>query len=156
MNKRKTRAQTTAKTLTANKARTTINTQSTKKAQTATATHPQSRAVKPATPVAAPSSGPSPAPRGKRTRRIAVPVPATAAPITAVRRPSKLATNEALVRRLSGAAITELISVTGWQSHSVRAALTGLRKQGLALTREPGPTGHSVYRVTPEQGQGGA
>ena len=156
MNKRKTRAQTTAKTLTTNKARTTTKTQAAKKAQAATPTHPQPRAGKPATQVAAASSGQSPAPRGERTRRTTVTGPATATPITAVRRPSKLATIEALVRRLSGAAITELMSVTGWQSHSVRAALTGLRKQGLALTREPGPTGHSVYRVAPVQGQAGA
>ncbi len=49
---------------------------------------------------------------------------------------SKKATIESLVRREQGAAITELMTVTGWQEHSVRAALTGLRKAGHAITRE--------------------
>ena len=147
MNKRKTRAETTAKTLTTIKARTKTKTQAMKKAQAATPTHHQPRAGKPATQVAAPSAAQSPQPRSKRTVR-AVAATAMETPITAARRPSKRAMIEALIRRPSGAAITELMATTGWQSHSVRAALTGLRKQGLSLTREPGVAGGSVYRIT--------
>ena len=59
-----------------------------------------------------------------------------APPTSAQRGTSKTATIEALVRREKGAAITELMAATGWQGHSVRAALTGLRKLGHAITRE--------------------
>jgi Mn-dependent DtxR family transcriptional regulator len=41
-----------------------------------------------------------------------------------------------LVRRPEGAKIAELQKATGWQPHSVRAALTGLRKRGIKVTRE--------------------
>jgi Mn-dependent DtxR family transcriptional regulator len=40
-----------------------------------------------------------------------------------------------LVRRPEGARIAELQKATGWQPHSVRAALTGLRKRGIDVTR---------------------
>ena len=49
---------------------------------------------------------------------------------------SKKATIEALVRRSEGAAIAELMAATGWQEHSIRAALTGLRKAGYVIARE--------------------
>ena len=40
-----------------------------------------------------------------------------------------------LLQRPSGASIAELTKATGWQPHSVRAALTGLRKKGREVTR---------------------
>jgi len=40
------------------------------------------------------------------------------------------------MRRSEGARIEELIEVTGWQTHSTRAVLTGLRKKGHAIVRE--------------------
>lgn len=49
-------------------------------------------------------------------------------------------TKSAIVARLlsrdKGATIAELTKATGWQSHSCRAFLTGLRKKGHAITRE--------------------
>jgi hypothetical protein len=36
-----------------------------------------------------------------------------------------------------GATIAELVAETGWQPHSIRAAMTGLRKQGLTITKTP-------------------
>jgi Protein of unknown function (DUF3489) len=45
-------------------------------------------------------------------------------------RTSKKATIEALVRRKGGVAIADLMAATGWQEHSIRAALTGLSKTG--------------------------
>ena len=45
----------------------------------------------------------------------------------------------ALLRRKRGASMRALTGRTGWQAHSVRAALTGLRKRG-AATRMPAPT----------------
>ncbi|MGE0652274.1 MAG: DUF3489 domain-containing protein [Alphaproteobacteria bacterium] len=41
-----------------------------------------------------------------------------------------------LLQRSEGARLAELEKVTGWQPHSVRAALTGLRKRGVEVTRE--------------------
>lgn len=35
-----------------------------------------------------------------------------------------------LLRRPAGASLAELIEVTGWQPHTTRAALTGLKKKG--------------------------
>jgi hypothetical protein len=64
------------------------------------------------------------------------------------RRTSKKATIEALVRRTGGVAITELMAATGWQEHSVRAALTGLRKAGHVIARERNDGSATRYRIT--------
>ena len=53
-----------------------------------------------------------------------------------------------LLRRPSGATIAQLQKATGWQSHSVRAALTGLRKKGRDVQRDKNAKGVSVYRIT--------
>lgn len=52
-----------------------------------------------------------------------------------------------LLARNRGATIIELATLTGWQSHSVRAYLSGLRKKGFALLRETRKTGEGAYRV---------
>lgn len=41
-----------------------------------------------------------------------------------------------LLRRPGGATLDDLVAATGWLPHSTRAALTGLRKKGHAITRE--------------------
>ncbi len=46
-----------------------------------------------------------------------------------------------------GATIAAMGATTGWQPHSVRAALTGLRKRGFAITRERSDAGVTVYRI---------
>jgi hypothetical protein len=40
-----------------------------------------------------------------------------------------------LLRRSKGASISQLQTVTGWQAHSIRAAMTGLRKRGHEIER---------------------
>jgi hypothetical protein len=60
---------------------------------------------------------------------------------------SKLADVIALLDRDAGASIAELISATGWLPHTTRAALTGLRKRGYAITRQHTEEGGSVYRI---------
>jgi hypothetical protein len=52
--------------------------------------------------------------------------------------------------RKAGADLGVLQSATGWQAHSVRAALSGLRKAGYTITRsEPAKPGASaIYRIT--------
>ena len=51
-----------------------------------------------------------------------------------------------LLRRPKGSKITELQKATGWQAHSIRAALTGLRRRGITITRSQ-DDGVSVYRA---------
>ncbi|MGN6155400.1 MAG: DUF3489 domain-containing protein [Sphingomicrobium sp.] len=41
----------------------------------------------------------------------------------------------ALLQREEGATLAEMIDATGWQPHSGRAALTGLRKKGHRIER---------------------
>jgi len=61
-------------------------------------------------------------------------------------RPSKKAAIIALLGRPEGAAMGELTKATGWQGHSVRAALTGLRKEGKELVRDKDAAGVTHYR----------
>ena len=39
------------------------------------------------------------------------------------------------LERARGATLDELEKATGWQQHSIRAALTGLRKKGITIER---------------------
>ena len=52
-----------------------------------------------------------------------------------------------LVRRKNGATLKAMQDATGWQPHSVRAALTGLRKKGHTIERSKDGKGITVYRV---------
>ncbi len=65
---------------------------------------------------------------------------------TAGARPTKQAAILGLLRRAEGASISDLTSATGWQAHSVRAALTGLRKRGYDIERSV-ESGASRYRI---------
>ena len=51
-----------------------------------------------------------------------------------------------LLRRPKGASIADLMGATGWQAHSVRAALSGLRKRDVVVLRETADDG-SCYRI---------
>ncbi len=64
-------------------------------------------------------------------------------------RETKTAILRKLLSRKSGADLVALQSATGWQAHSVRAALSGLRKAGYIIDRtEPTKPGTSaVYRL---------
>ena len=55
-----------------------------------------------------------------------------------------------LLRRPKGASIADLQKATGWQNHSVRAALTGLRKRGHHVARNKDNAGITRYCVTEE------
>ena len=46
-----------------------------------------------------------------------------------------------LLRRENGASMAQLQKATGWQPHSVRAALSGLRKQGIEVVRSKDQAG---------------
>ena len=60
---------------------------------------------------------------------------------------SKIAVIAALLRRSEGATLDELTGATGWQPHTTRAALTGLKKKGHEIEREK-VDGTSHYRIT--------
>ena len=54
-----------------------------------------------------------------------------------------------LLKRPGGTTIAQMCAKIGWQSHSVRAALTGFRKRGIAVTRTKNKSGASIYRAGP-------
>lgn len=67
----------------------------------------------------------------------------------AARPGTKQATLRALLERREGATIAQMCAKTGWQAHSVRATLTGLRKRGVQLTRTKDESGTTIYRAGP-------
>jgi hypothetical protein len=65
----------------------------------------------------------------------------------------------ALLRRDEGATIAQIIEATGWQSHTVRGFLAGLKRKGITVevlerVRQVGPSkegakgSYSIYRIT--------
>ena len=66
---------------------------------------------------------------------------------------SKQALVVKMVSRKSGATLDALTDATGWLPHTARAALTGLRKRGYALTLERQASKPSVYRINVAPGQ---
>lgn len=65
-------------------------------------------------------------------------------------RETKAAILRKLLSRKAGADLAALQSATGWQPHSIRAALSGLRKAGYGIDRtDPAkPGAGAVYRIT--------
>jgi hypothetical protein len=63
------------------------------------------------------------------------------------RKPTKSDTILKLLQRPKGASLAQLQKATGWQQHSVRAALTGLRKKGHETTSENAKDGTRVYYI---------
>jgi Protein of unknown function (DUF3489)/PaaX-like protein len=57
------------------------------------------------------------------------------APTSKPPRQTKAALLRARLSILGGVSLAALIEGTGWQAHTLRAALSGLRKEGLILTR---------------------
>ncbi len=69
---------------------------------------------------------------------------------TETRKVSKSTAIQRLLNRKSGATLASLQKATGWQPHSVRAALSTLRKAGYTIDKLPTKTdgGAVVYRIT--------
>ncbi len=63
-------------------------------------------------------------------------------------RPTKTVIVTKLLSRPRGASLGDITSVTGWQAHSIRAFLTGLRKKGVSLEREQRKDGATSYRIS--------
>ena len=66
-------------------------------------------------------------------------------------KPTKTATILKLISRPKGASIAELRKAVGWKDHSIRAALTGLRKKGCDIQRDKSAAGISRYCVSGEE-----
>jgi hypothetical protein len=64
-----------------------------------------------------------------------------------VRAGSKQAKIIELMKRTKGATLDEMVKATDWLPHTIRAALTGLRKRGFALERINDEAKGSVYRI---------
>lgn len=98
------------------------------------------RAIQALTPTPAPTAAPAaPAPKRKATKATSNDEPREARP------GSKKAIVLDLLRRPEGATLEEIMSATGWQSHSVRGFLSGSlgKKMGLhveSFTQDHGPT----------------
>lgn len=63
---------------------------------------------------------------------------------------TKLAQLEAMLRRPEGAAIRQLSKALGWQTHSIRGAMSGLlkKKRELKITSSKVEGSERVYRIT--------
>lgn len=55
-----------------------------------------------------------------------------------------------LLQRAKGASMPALQKATGWQPHSIRAALTGLRKKGHAIKHSKDAKGVTIYQRSEE------
>ena len=75
--------------------------------------------------------------------------PAAASPTApaATRPASKQAQVMDLLRREGGASLAEIVELTGWLPHTSRAALTGIRKKGHAVTSAK-VEGVTRYQIT--------
>ncbi len=104
----------------------------TKRSNTRSRTRPRKSKRQPAKRPAAGKAG-----RGKSAQQTNAPV----------RAGTKQATLIDMLKKPNGASIAQMGAKMGWQPHSVRAALTGLRKRGVAINREKTDAGVSVYRI---------
>jgi DNA-binding IclR family transcriptional regulator len=60
---------------------------------------------------------------------------------------TKISTVIDLLKQSGGATLDEIVKATGWQPHSARAALTGLRKKGHTIEKSK-PGDQTCYHIT--------
>ncbi len=68
-----------------------------------------------------------------------------------IAKPTKIESILKLLHRPNGASIVQLQKTAGWQPHSVRAALTGLRKKGHTIERGRNAKGVTRYCIAGER-----
>jgi len=68
-----------------------------------------------------------------------------------IKSPTKIAQVLELLHSDDGATLDHLIATTGWLPHTARAMLSGLRKQGCAITSTKAD-GPRVYRIIKTKG----
>lgn len=88
------------------------------------------------------------------TSRIAPePAPIQSPSLTGPKAPSgKLAILLDRIGQPAGATIGELGDATGWQAHTIRAALSRLRQRGFPIILVTGANGRKAYRFDPKEG----
>jgi hypothetical protein len=91
----------------------------------------------------APQATPKKRPRKAAGKRIARTARASDGP----RAGSKQALVMSLLSRAKGATLEQLVEATGWLPHTMRAALTGLRRRGFELGKYKSASGQTVYRI---------
>jgi DNA-binding transcriptional regulator PaaX len=69
------------------------------------------------------------------------------APVPVAKMPSKTSMLLELLGRNGGATLDQMVAAIGWQPHTTRAALTGFRKKGHAVSSEK-TDGVRVYRLS--------
>jgi hypothetical protein len=74
---------------------------------------------------------------------------ATGKQVLTGKRQTKAALVSELLLAAGGASLEQLCQATGWQAHTCRAFLTGLRKKDQPLTRSKREDGVSVYQLQP-------
>ena len=64
---------------------------------------------------------------------------------------SKIAQVTRLLERAKGASLAEIVAATGWLPHTTRAALTGLKKKGRAISKAKVDDGtrYTINKVPP-------
>lgn len=67
-------------------------------------------------------------------------------PTANAKRRTKGSKVEAMLARKSGVTLDQMCEATGWQAHTCRAFMSGLRKKGQDIVRETGKAGTSTYR----------
>lgn len=93
---------------------------------------------------------PDPAPQSNEAAPPTAPasnVPPPADTAAACSSPSKIEMVRDLLSRERGATLADLSEATGWQPHTVRAALSGLRKKGHLIDKQQ-QSGAVNYRIT--------
>ena len=96
------------------------------------------------------TEGAAPPDEHHKPAKVARATGAAAAPVsntpTASKPTSKIASVVKLLKLKQGATLDQLTEATGWQKHTVRAALTGLKKKGHDIERSR-EKGVSRYRI---------
>lgn len=90
-------------------------------------------------------------PRASKPNRKKAAAKATSAHATSeARAGTKLATVVVLLKRKGGATISDIAAATGWQTHSVRGAISGAlkKKMGLSIVSASEDGRGRVYRIT--------
>ncbi|MFN3965575.1 MAG: DUF3489 domain-containing protein [Silanimonas lenta] len=69
--------------------------------------------------------------------------------VRSTRQNSKQAQVIAMLRRLEGATVRQIVEATGWQPHTVRGTMAGAlkKKLGLTIVSEKIPGGERIYRL---------
>lgn len=81
------------------------------------------------------------------------PAPEPARPTAPPKPPSgKLGRLHGLITGPSGATIDDLAASTGWQPHTIRAALSRLRRRGASIVLAADADGRKAYRLEAREG----